>query len=515
MSFQKAIIPVPCFTVRLLNIIGFFPSDSVYFIIPEMEGLSMQTRSGYNTKTLSFLTFMISGFLFNSSSVLMAQNKQVNNQPNVLFIAIDDLNDWIGCLGGHPDVKTPNLDRLAGQSVLFTNAYCPAPLCNASRAALMTGIRPSSSGVYKNSQPWRESPLLKNAVTLPQHFMAHGYQTLGSGKIYHGRFPDPDSWQLYWPSKLIQKPDDPLPLKRPLNGIPNTKHFDWGEMDAEKEEMGDWQVADWIIGQLNQSHAKPFFLACGFFKPHLPWYIPREYFDRYPFDKVTLPLVNENDLDDIPEAGRQIAKPDGDHASVRKYGQWKKAVQSYLAAISFADQCVGRVIDALEKSTFRDNTIIVLWSDHGWHLGEKLHWRKFALWEEATHNVLMIKAPGVTSRSGRCRATVNLLDIYPTLIDLCHLDKKPELEGVSLLPLLINPDAEWERPAITTFGYNNHSVRSKKWRYIRYHDGSEELYDHTSDELEWYNLADNPAYTDIKKQLARWLPGNNFRYHPE
>jgi len=431
--------------------------------------------------------------------------------PNVLFIAIDDLNDWVGCLGGHPDVKTPNLDRLAGRGVLFTNAYCAAPACNPSRAALMTGIRPSTSGVYLNAHPWRQSPVLKDAVTLPQHFMAHGYKAIGSGKIYHGRFPDPESWNEYWPSQTVNRPADPRPSsdELPLNGFRKASHFDWGPIDVPPEMMGDWQVADWVIGQLAQPHDTPFFLGCGFFRPHLPWYVPRKYFDLYPVDEITLPTVNDDDLDDVPEIGRKMAKPRGDHANVIKYNQWRKAVQAYLASISFVDECVGRVIDALDKSPHRDNTVVVLWSDHGWHLGEKLHWRKFALWEEATHNVLMLAAPGVTSPGGRCDAPVNLLDIYPTLIDLCNLRQREELEGASLISLLKNPETEWGQPTLTTYGRNNHSVRSKRWRYIRYSDGTEELYDHKVDELEWTNLAEDAQYSEIKERLARWLPKTN------
>ncbi len=443
---------------------------------------------------------------------LISENTTISNNDNklnVLFIAIDDLNDWTGFLGGHPDVKTPHLDRLAKKSMVFTNAHCPAPLCNASRAALMTGIRPSTSGVYKNQNPWRESPVLNNAVTIPQHFMAHGYRAIGSGKIFHGRFPDPQSWDVYWPSKNNQKPDDPMPEYRPINGIPETKHFDWGPVDATKEEMGDWQVADWIIGQLNSDHGKPFFLACGFFRPHLPWYVPHEYFDLYPLDKITLPNVNKDDLDDIPAIGKKIARPDKDHANVLKYNQWRKAVQGYLASISFVDECVGRVIDALENSEYADNTVIVLWSDHGWHLGEKLHWRKFALWEEATHNVLMMSAPGITRPGSTSKAAVNLLDIYPTLIDICALQEKTELEGSSLITLLKDPNHPWDKPTLTTYGRNNHSVRSEKWRYIRYSDGSEELYDHSVDGVEWYNLANKSQYADIKRELAKWLPEVN------
>jgi arylsulfatase A-like enzyme len=207
--------------------------------------------------------------------------------------------------------------------------------------------------------------------------------------------------------------------------------------------------------------------------------------------------------------GRKIAKPQGNHKKVIEYNQWRKAVQGYLASISFVDACVGRVIDAFDKSPYVDNTVIVLWSDHGWHLGEKLHWRKFALWEEATHNVFMVVGPRVTQPGRRCSRPVSMLDIYPTLIELCNLAAKKELQGKSLLPLLKNPKAEWQRPALTTHGRNNHSVRSEKWRYIRYSDGTEELYDHDKDELEWTNLAGDPKYAEVKKDLSKWLPETN------
>ena len=437
-----------------------------------------------------------------------------NEGPNVLFLAIDDLNDWIGCLGGHPDVKTPKIDRLARSGVLFTRAYCAAPACGPSRAAVMTGILPSTSGVYTNSQPFRQSDVLNKAVTLPQHFMAHGYTAAGSGKIYHGVHPDPPSWDDYWPSKIQTRPPDPMPENRPINGIPNTRHFDWGPVEAEVSDMGDSQVADWVIGQLNRGHDKPFFLGCGFYRPHLPWYVPKKYFDMYPLDSITLPTVKDDDLDDVPSAGKKMARPEGDHTNVLKYNQWRKAVQGYLACISFVDDCVGRVLDALDRSPYRDNTVVLLWSDHGWHLGEKLHWRKFALWEEATHNVLFFRAPGVTKPGGRCNAPVDLIDIYPTLIDLCGLKPKKDLEGVSLLPILENPNAPWDRPALTTHGRNNHSIRSKRWRYIRYADGSEELYDHDGDELEWENLAGKPEYSDVKRELARRLPKVNAENSP-
>ncbi len=445
-----------------------------------------------------------------SPLVISARTPKV--PPNVLFIAIDDLNDWVGCLGGHPSVQTPNLDRLASQGLLFSHAYCAAPACNPSRAALMTGIRPSTSGVYVNAQPWRQSPVLKDAVTLPQYFMANGYKAMGSGKIYHGRYLDPASWDYYWPSLTKGQPDDPMPDNRPINGIPYTRHFDWGPVFVSNEAMGDWQVTDWVIDQLQQSHEKPFFLACGIYRPHLPWYVPQKYFDAYPLDSIMLPNVNENDLKDVPPAGRDMVRLK-DHQNVTKYDQWRQAVQGYLASVSFADDCVGRVLDALDSSSYSENTIVVLWSDHGWHLGEKLHWRKFALWEEATHNVLMFRSPEI--KPGRCEAPVNLLDIYPTLIDLVGLPQKPELEGSSLLTLLKNPQADWQPPALTTHGRNNHSLRSKRWRYIRYADGSEELYDHENDAMEWTNLADDPKYADVIAEHKKWLPSVNVEESPK
>ncbi len=442
-----------------------------------------------------------------AASMALPESAFCADKPNVLFIAIDDLNDWIGCLGGHPDVKTPNLDRLAQRGTLFTNAHCSAPLCNASRASLMTGLLPSTTGVYSNRQPFRR--VRPDAVTLPMHFMEHGYRAVGGGKIYHGGFPDPPSWQEYFPSQKQNKPPDPAPENPPLNGIPNTGHFDWGPIDVANGDMGDWQVADWAIGELGKKHDKPFFHAVGIFRPHLPWYVPRKYFEMYPPEEVTLPNINENDLDDIPPMGVQIAKPDRDHKKVMESNNWRKAVSAYLACVSFADACVGRVIDALDRSPYADNTIIVLWSDHGWHLGEKLHWRKFALWEEATHNVMMVVAPGVTRPGVRCARPVTLLDIYPTLVELCGLRPKEGLEGQSLVPLLKNPTASWERPALTTYKRGNHSVRTERWRYIRYNDGTEELYDHDNDELEWNNLAKGPKYADVKAELARWLPKVN------
>lgn len=421
------------------------------------------------------------------------------DKPNVLFIAIDDLNDWIGALGKRKDVKTPNMDKLAARGVLFTRAYCAAPACNPSRASLMTGKRPSTSGVYHNDQPWR--PVMPNEVTLAQYFMQNDYRVEGGGKIFHNSYNDLASWQ-----KWVKNPGFPTPKKRSMQG---TGHFDWGAVDATDEQMGDTKVVDWGISFLQEKQEKPFFLAVGMIKPHLPFYAPQKYFDMYPIDKVETPKVIENDLADVPTAGVKIAKPQGDHKKVVAAGEWKHAVQSYLACITYVDGQIGRLVEALDKSPYAKNTIIVLWSDHGWHLGEKEHWRKFALWEEATRVTFMIVAPGVTKPEQRCGRTVNLMDVYPTLIDLCHLPKRDGLEGDSLLPLLKNVNAKWDRPSVTTHGRNNHAVRSERWRYIHYEDGGEELYDHDNDPLEWKNLANDPKFAAVKTDLAKWLPQVN------
>lgn len=421
-------------------------------------------------------------------------------QPNVLFIAVDDLNDWISCLGGHPDCETPNIDRLAQRGVLFTRSYCAAPACNPSRVALLTGIRPSTSGVYRNPDPWR--PSMPDVVTLPQHFGRHGYDVYGSGKIFHGRFKDPASWDEYF-----GRPGDPKPENRPVNGIPNTAHFDWGPVEEDDEAMGDHAVVDWAIEKLRGQPAdQPLFLACGIFRPHLPWYVPKEYFQQYPAAGVTLPQVLETDLEDVPEPGQRMARPQGDHRKVTQHDQWNEAVQGYLASIAFADRQVGRLLDALDQSPHADNTIVVLWGDHGWHLGEKLHWRKFTLWEEATRAPLMMVAPGVTEAGQECGRTVSFVDIYPTLADLCGLPITDQLEGKSLRPLLQDPSAAWDRPALTTHGRKNHGLRTERWRYIRYANGEEELYDHEKDPMEWRNLAGDPEYADVKKRLAQQLP---------
>lgn len=446
--------------------------------------------------------------------VLPALAAAQERRPDVLFVAVDDLNDWIGALEGHPQTETPNLDRLASRSQLFTKAYCAAPACNPSRAALMTGRAPWRSGVYYNPQPWRAA--MPDAVTLTQHLRSVGYTPIGSGKIFHSRFQDPGSWDAYWPSETQPRPADPTPENEPLNGIPRTSHFDWGPLAVEPSDMGDWKVADWVIEQLQQPTDKPRFLACGIFRPHLPWYVPEKYFADVP-EQPELPPYLENDLEDVPQAGIKMAKPEGDHAKVTEHDQWHEAVRGYLASIRFADEQIGRVLDALDESGRADNTIVVLWGDHGWHLGEKQHWRKFALWERATRVPLMISVPAGasgalpdgTQAGSRCDAAVSLLDLYPTIAQLCGAGDTPPVDGRSLVPLLKDPASDPDRAVVTTHGRLNHAVRQGPWRYIRYADGSEELYDHRSDPNEWKNLAANDQHAETIQRLRQHLPKTN------
>jgi arylsulfatase A-like enzyme len=273
--------------------------------------------------------------------------------------------------------------------------------------------------------------------------------------------------------------------------------------------MGDYKATQWAIDKLMHPGDKPMFLALGYIKPHLPWYIPKEYFDRFPLESIQLPVVTATDLSDVPAAGRKMANPDGDHAAVVKGKQWHKGVQAYLATISFLDDQVGRLLTAIEASPRGKNTIVVWWTDHGWHLGEKEHWRKFALWEEATRTSFAIMVPHVTKPGARCSAPVDYTSIFPTLCELTGTSAPVENQGPSLVPLLNNVDAPWKHVAVCTHGRGNHAARDSRYRYIRYADGSEELYDHQSDPHEWQNLADRDDLITIKQRLGQAFPNPN------
>ena len=438
-------------------------------------------------------------------------------RPNVLFIGVDDLRDWVGHLSGHPNAKTPNIDRLAKRGVSFTRAYCSAPLCNPSRISLLTGVAPSKSGVYGNGEKLRQK--LPDAVTLMQHFRASGYSVRGAGKIFHGTSAyDMDSWDIFFKSSGSKKHR----VKRD-SSLPKSAWVPWGALACSDDEMLDGINAKWIITELKKPQEKPFFLAYGLTKPHLTWSVPQKYFDLHPLEGIKLPPTKKGDLDDLPAFGKKLArevydpsgerdfavKPNGDHANVIVNNQWLKAVQAYLATISFADAQIGRVLDALDRSGHADNTIVVLWGDHGWHLGEKDHWRKHALWDVSTRTPLIFSAPRGVAKDKLCQRPVSLIDIYPTLIDLCGLPKRRGLAGQSLKSLLENPERKWDRPVVITYGLNNHAVQTERWRYIRYRDGGQELYDHERDPNEWTNLASIPKYSPQKTKLAKWLPSTN------
>ncbi len=461
-------------------------------------------------RILTALTILCAPFIATAQ-----EGQKSPTKPNVLFLAVDDLNDWVGVLGGHPQAKTPNIDRLARQGVLFEQAYCEAPLCNPSRTAIMTGLRSTTTKIHGNASSWfRDNPDFADWVTLPQYFRKHGYMAWTGGKVFHlpsGKFSDPISWDRQY-SVVMGTPFPPDEKRFPhgLDGKFNNLYYDdwadWGPLDVPEEETNDWITAQRAADFLQKDHDKPFFLACGIMRPHLRWYAPQKYFDMHPLEDIQLPPYLENDLDDLPAAGkRKAGTPFG---IIKQHGEWKKAVQGYLAASSFADACIGVVLDSLEKSNHLENTVVVLWGDHGYHLGEKNHISKVALWEEATQTPLIIKAPGISTANTRSKRTVSLLDIYPTLIELCGLPERDDLDGRSLAPLVKNPEENWPYPAVITQG-NDHAVRSERFHYIRYQDGGEELYDDSVDPNGWKNLATDPKYTDTIKDLKKWLPKTN------
>ncbi len=452
---------------------------------------------------------LLVAFLIAAASPLSAADK-----PNILFIAIDDQNDWIGCLEGHPQIQTPHIDRLAARGTLFTNAHCQSPLCNPSRTSLMTGLRPSTTGIYGLAPWFRAVDELKDLVPLPQYLAQHGYRTYSTGKIYHGgygRGKQDGEFHVLGPQAGVGvRPPEKL-VKTPNNH----PLVDWGVFPHKDKDKGDWQVASWAVEQLGDKPQKPFFLSVGFFLPHVPCYATQEWFDLYPEDRLILPPMQQDDRDDTPRFSWYLhwKLPEPRLKFLEEADQWRNLVRSYLACTSFVDSQVGRVLDALEKNGYADNTIVVLWSDHGWHLGEKQITGKNTLWDRSTRVPLIFAGPGV-ARQAKCTQPAELLDIYPTLVELCSLPKKEGLEGPRLVPQLRDASTERPWPAITTHNHDNHGVRSEHWRYIRYADGSEELYDMRTDKNEWHNLAANENYAEIIREHRRWLPKVNAKPAP-
>jgi arylsulfatase A-like enzyme len=430
-------------------------------------------------------------------------------KPNVLFIAIDDQNDWIGALGGHPLAKTPHLDHLAKCGTVFLNAHCQAPLCNPSRTSLMLGLRPTTTGIYGLAPWFRTLEQWRNRVTLPQHFKAHGYRTLSAGKIYHGVTGDragAKEFDAWGPAGGIGA----VPQSKLIPPTPMGNHplMDWGAFPHRDEDKGDYKIASWAVQQIKTAPKdQPFFLAAGFFLPHVPCYATQEWFNLYPDDDSLLPPVRDGDRANTPRFSWYLhwRLPEPRLKWVKENNQWRNLVRSYLACTSFVDAQIGRILDALNETGLAENTIVVVWSDHGWHLGEKEITGKNTLWERSTRVPLLFAGPGV-AKGSRCNQPAELLDIYPTLLDLCGLTKRDDLEGHSLVPQLRDPAAAREWPAITSHNQGNHAVRSERWRYIRYADGSEELYDMRSDPHEWTNLSADSQYGKVISEHRKWLP---------
>jgi len=446
-----------------------------------------------NLRTLFMVVLL--GFL------IVESHAQDSKKPNVLFIAVDDLNDWVGCLGGHPDVKTPHMDKLAAGGRNFVNAHCVVPVCSPSRVSVMSGLHATTHGSYDLGPSYQSIERLHNVPTIQAHFKANGYRTIAGGKVLHHGFTGP----------LEDDIDETLPGRR---GGPRPKKqmnwpggaWDWGAYPDTDEQMGDYQIAQNAAAVLRRKHDAPFFLSVGIFRPHVPMFVPQKWFDLYDRERISMPKAPVSDLDDLPPNFKGRLNIEPTHAEVLEKGDWRGMVHAYLACVSFADACVGKVLEGLNEGPNRDNTIVVLWSDHGFHLGEKQRWAKRSLWEESTRTPLIIAGPGI--RPGRCNEAVSLLDIYPTLIERCGLTPPSQLDGISLGPQLRNPQTPRERPVLSTSYYENHGIRSKHWRYIRYADGAEELYDHRVDQDEFKNLAQHPEYAEIKRSLAKWLPTN-------
>lgn len=445
-------------------------------------------------------------------------------KPNILFIVADDLNAWIEPLGRHPQVRTPNINRLAAKGTVFTRAYCAAPYCNASRMAVFTGCLPQTTGIYSNEIFWGAPARRKTFI---EHIRNEGFYCFGAGKVFHGVFDykeatknkssqaiwrevenRPELWDEFYPPQ-----SEPLPPGRPLNRmfdfaklaeIPDWNYlFDWGIIPDEMEdETTDARAVARTVDFLRQPQRSPFFCAVGLYKPHLPWYIPKRFVDQYPLDSIALPLVKSDDLDDVPPIAKAWVERRSDHSTILKHHQWRNAVQGYLAAISFCDYQIGLVLDALAASPHCDNTIVVLWGDNGFHLGEKTHWRKFVLWEEATRVPLIVAGPGEKGVA-RVDEPVSLVDIFPTLCDMVDVPHLPNIDGVSLSPMINGRQTGRGQAVIMTWEEGNHSQRSAQWRYTRYRDGEEELYDHASDPHEWTNVANDPRFKEVIASFRR------------
>ncbi|MEM9940525.1 MAG: sulfatase [Planctomycetota bacterium] len=477
------------------------------------------------------LVFIFLALICESGWLSAAYELQVrpnDNRPNVVMIIVDDLNDWIGCLSGHPQAKTPNIDRLAKQGILFSNAHCQGPICGPSRCSFLSGKYPFTTGVYQQPQKkeLESDEKFFRGHLIPEYFAKHGYATTGVGKVTHG-YREEIAFQKF--GGEFEKSGPKPPDNRRFHFRPPDHPFigtqtDWGAYPESDGQMPDFKSASYAINFLSQNHDAPFFLAVGLVRPHVPFYVPKKWMEMFPEDKIQLPRFFRDDLDDVPQISQEIHElpnyPNLEFLQANDNQQFRKCVQAYLACTAFVDHQVGRILKQLNHSKHSENTVVVFLSDHGYHLGEKDRVSKHSLWEESTRVPLIVVpaqnqiAQNKFKTGSEVKKPVGLIDVYPTLLDLCRLPPKRTNEGYSLRLLMEDPKMDWQFGVLTTYARGCHSLRTDQHRYIQYENGDEELYDHSIDPDEWENLAGLDEYGELVARCRIEVPSEGAKYHP-